>query len=175
MTNGKLSDEVLQMIEENAWQDLYVEFQWTESLLEKYQNKVDWDEVSSNRIILWTASMLEKFKDRINWHRLSECGKNALFSIDNIERFQDYWDWEKISFYIFSYQPYSIELIEKYADRWDWSAIITNYEIKEYLNEDFLNRFYDYISTCDLRHSFLLDNLVKARKEKIIKEIHHFR
>lgn len=170
MAQRKLNADFLsQMIEEGAWQELSDELQWTESLLEKYQNKVDWDKVSSNNNILWTASMLEKFKNRINWERLSNYGNKALFSVDNLERFQDYWNWKELSNN--SDVQYSHELLEKFADKWDWSEIINNYNIDDCLNEDFLERYEDYIPASELQNSRLWRNLVEARKIKLTRDI----
>ena len=53
------------VMEDEAWKDLSGNFPWTEKMLEKYQDKVDWAEVSGNWHIIWTPSMLDKFKRRI--------------------------------------------------------------------------------------------------------------
>lgn len=170
MTQRKLETEFLsQMVEENAWRELSEELQWTEGLLEKYQNKVDWDKVSASDNILWTSSMLETFRHRINWHELSKVECKSLFSMDNLERYQNCWDWRELSDN--SGVSFSYELIEKYADRWDWSALISNYNINELLNEDFLNRFGDYIPAHSLQQSLLWDNIVEKRKTRIIREL----
>ena len=60
-----------QMIEEEAWKDLSGNYPWSEALLERFKDKVDWEAVSGNRDVAWTVSMLEKFKNRINWCELS--------------------------------------------------------------------------------------------------------
>ena len=61
MTTKVLSNDFMQEIaKEEAWKELSSDFKWTESLLEKYQDKVDWQEVSENRDILWTIPMIQK-------------------------------------------------------------------------------------------------------------------
>ena len=59
------------VMEDEAWKKLSEDFPWTEKMLEKYQDKVDWEEVSGNWRITWTPSMLDKFKRRIDWSKLS--------------------------------------------------------------------------------------------------------
>lgn len=55
----EINDEFMQqVIIEQAWKSLSEEFGWTESLLEKYADKVDWKEISDNRNIVWTIPML---------------------------------------------------------------------------------------------------------------------
>ena len=53
------------IMEDEAWKKLSSDFPWTEKMLEKFQNKVDWEEVSNNYNMLWTPSMLDKFKWKI--------------------------------------------------------------------------------------------------------------
>ena len=67
-----LSNDFMQKIAtEEAWKELSGNFQWPESLLEKYQDKVDWHKVSENMNILWTIPMIQKFKNRIDWELFS--------------------------------------------------------------------------------------------------------
>ena len=75
-------------MEDEAWKKLSSDFPWTERMLEKYRNKVDWEEVSNNYNMLWTPSMLDKFKWKINWHQLSSRSSEALMITENIERFE---------------------------------------------------------------------------------------
>ena len=49
------NDFMSQLIDEQAWKGLSQDFQWSEQLLEKYADKVDWHEVSGNNQMLWTA------------------------------------------------------------------------------------------------------------------------
>lgn len=64
----KLNDDFMQrIVDEDAWKELSDELNWSESLLEKYKDKVDWMTISQNSQILWTIPMLKKFQNRINW------------------------------------------------------------------------------------------------------------
>lgn len=74
-----LSNDFMQKIAtEEAWKELSGDFQWNESLLEKYQDKVDWHEVSENTNILWTIPMVQKFKNRIDWDSSPDMQKKKL-------------------------------------------------------------------------------------------------
>lgn len=50
---------------EEAWKELSSNFSWSETLLEKYQNSIDWNEISSNNNIRWTIPMIAKFSKRV--------------------------------------------------------------------------------------------------------------
>ena len=72
MATKVLSNEFMQKImTEEAWKELSNDFNWSEAMLEKYQDKVDWNEISENRNIRWTIPMIQKFKNRINWEIFS--------------------------------------------------------------------------------------------------------
>ena len=47
-----------------AWDILSEEFDWTESLLEKYQENLNWKSISENSQIKWNLTMLEKSKGK---------------------------------------------------------------------------------------------------------------
>ena len=60
-----INDEFMQQIAtEQAWKELSENFAWTETLLEKYCDKVDWEEISANTNIIWTIPMLQKFSKK---------------------------------------------------------------------------------------------------------------
>ena len=45
----KTNDDFMRnILIEAAWKELYSNFLWSETLLEKYQNSIDWNEISSN-------------------------------------------------------------------------------------------------------------------------------
>ena len=73
MATKELSNEFMQkIVNEEAWKELSGDFNWSETLLEKFQDMVEWNEISENRNIRWTVSMIQKFKNRINWEKFSE-------------------------------------------------------------------------------------------------------
>ncbi|MBQ8531677.1 MAG: hypothetical protein IJ430_11060 [Parabacteroides sp.] len=79
MATKTLSNDFMQrIVDEATWKELSGNLNWTKTLLERYQDKVDWLEVSENRKILWTVPMLKKFKQHIHWDKLSECVDNNV-------------------------------------------------------------------------------------------------
>ena len=98
MANDKINKELVsRMMDDAAWKELSKDFPWTEQLLEKYMNYVDWKEISRNYNVVWTKSLLEKIKHRLDWHELTSNSSTLLFTEDNIETFKDCWDWEVLS------------------------------------------------------------------------------
>lgn len=68
-----IKDDFMQRIAtEEAWKNLSEDFAWTEELLEKNCDKVDWKEISGNRNIIWTIPMLQKFSKKLDRKILSE-------------------------------------------------------------------------------------------------------
>lgn len=64
-------EQICALRERAVWKKLSSELSWTEELLTKYADQVDWKELSSNEKVLWTESLLRKFAD--NW-----IGRNFL-------------------------------------------------------------------------------------------------
>lgn len=156
----------------DAWKELSGRFNWSETLLEKYQDKLDWDEVSDNREIQWTIPMLEKFKDRINWDAFSMNPNKHLLTEAFIEAFQDKWNWSKLSDCY--YLKITYELLDKFADKWDWAMIIDRYHhspVYEGKGMDFYLKYKKYISAENLKGSRLWNEIVEQQKQQLIEEI----
>ena len=107
---------------EEAWKELSSEFNWNETMLEKYQDKVDWDEISENRYIRWTIPMMQKFQKKINWNKLSASIDEDILTEGMIEAFKNQWNWHELSGNWG--MKLTHEIIEKYADKWDWEQLI---------------------------------------------------
>jgi len=162
------NDFMSQIMDEAAWKDLSREFPWSEQLLEKYRDKVDWDEVSDNSTMLWTASMLEKFRNKLDWTALSRSGHRSILTAELFERFKDRWDWSALSGN--TDIEMTCELIDRFIDRWDWRELIDRYDNKLY-DRAFLERYKEYIPASALQDSQLWRNIVEQRKWQIAREI----
>ena len=167
-----LSNDFMQKIAtEKAWKELSEEFTWSEALLEKYQDKVDWNEISENRHIRWTIPMIQKFQNKINWEIFSECAEEETLSIRFIRTFKDKWDWKKLSG---NHDiPLTGELLDEFADNWDWDAIINNYcnSIFEENPIDFYEKYKEHIPVHILHDSCLWDSIVKQITKQLTDEI----
>lgn len=171
MEAKKLSNEFMQHSAENeAWRKISANYSLTESMLEKYADKLDWDEVSQNSAINWTISMLDKFKKKLNWKSLPNyIGEDAL-TPSVIESFKDLWDWDNLS----ERAPLSEDLLVTYADRWNWSRIINRYNRGEDCEDrgiSFYEKFKDYIPEAKLQDSYLWNEIVKQTKMQIINDM----
>ena len=90
----KTNDDFMRnILIEEAWKELSSNFPWSETLLEKYQNCIDWNEISSNNNIRWTIPMIAKFSKRIIWKTFSENANEEVLTPEVVEAFIDKWDW----------------------------------------------------------------------------------
>ena len=171
MATKTLSNDFMQRIaDEGAWKELSGELSWTETLLEKYQDKIDWQELSGNSNILWTIPMLQKFKHRINWDKFSRCADEKTLTENSIETFKEKWNWSELS------NNYSItnQLLEKFADKWDWESVIDGYNNNLFSSDsaiEFYERYKEYIPAAKLQNSRLWNEIVEQRKKQILSEI----
>lgn len=170
--NTKLSNEFMQRIaDEAAWKELSSELHWSESLLEKYKDKVDWKEISSNSDILWTVSMLQKFKNLIDWDALSSDISEDSLTEECIETFADKWNWSRLSSN--SNLKLKAKFIDKYVDKLDWNNLIDRWreELFEGKGIEFYEHYKEYIPARELQQSRLWDAIVEQSKKQIIAEI----
>lgn len=172
MATKVLSNEFMQIImNEEAWKDLSNDFNWSEALLEKYQDKVNWDEISKNRSIRWTIPMIQKFKNRINWELFSEyIGEES--PLENIlETFKGKWNWHELSSNVEVSLTY--ELLDKYADLWDWEEIIDRYCNNFFEGQaiEFYERYREHIPVAKVQNSRLWHEIVCQQKRQLIAEI----
>ena len=172
MATKVLSNEFMQNIAtEEAWKELSGNFNWSETTLEKYQDKVDWDEIVTNRDIRWTLPMIQKFQKKINWSRFSEYADENVLTEPIIEAFKERWNWHELSGN--SSLPLTLELLEKYADKWDWERIIDSYghDIYDKNAIEFYEKFKDYIPVFKLQNTCLWRAIVDQRSKQLAAEI----
>lgn len=171
MATKTLSNDFMQRIaDEGAWKELSSDLNWTEALLEKFQDKIDWQELSENRNILWTIPMLQKFKHRINWDKLSRYADEKVLTENCIETFKEKWNWNELS----SNSVITNELLDKFADKWDWESVIDGYNNNLFSSDsaiEFYERYKEYIPAAKLQNSRLWNEIVEQRKKQILSEI----
>lgn len=171
MKTTTLSNDFMQgIVNEGAWKELSSDLNWTEALLEKYQAKVDWQELSENENVIWTIPMLQKFKHRINWTKLSRYSGEAVLSENCIATFIDKWNWHELSVNT----AISAGLIEKFVDKWDWAEIIGGYNTGLFSDDnaiEFYERYKEYIPVAEFQMSYLWTCMVEQRKKQILAEI----
>ena len=126
--------------------------------LEKYQDKVNWRDISSNPGVMWTVEGINKFADKISWEDFSRKCPGYLLTEDNLLRFKDKWNWTRLSYRkeIFNNR----DLLDKVTDMVDWSKIITNHHINNPVQ--FFKRYEKFIPMSDFQYSRLWDGVVEA-------------
>lgn len=178
-----INDEFMQQIAtEQAWKKLTEDYAWTEDLLEKYSDKLDWKLISKNKAIFWTIPMLKKFSRMLDWKVLSElCPfvSHNWFTEAHIEAFKDKWDWSILA----THYKWSEKLIDKYIDYIDWDELIGGCNrfcaCREngLLGEDdfdaisFYNKYKEHIPVSSFHQSVLMDKIVEQRRRQLLVEI----
>lgn len=154
------------VLEAEAWKEISQSESLSMDILEKYADKLDWDEVSGNTKVLWTIEGINKFINRIDWDEFSRSCSDHLICESVLMKFSNRWDWEALSNRDCFYNNWS--LLEKFTDKADWSEIITNWNIEKPL--DFFTRFQQYIPMSKLQDSRLWNEMVEARAKSIMQE-----
>ena len=175
-----INDEFMQQVAtEQAWKKLAKEYAWTEDLLEKYSDKLNWKLISKNKAIRWTIPMLKKFSRMLDWKELSELSpfeSHNWFTEAHIETFKDKWDW---SILVTNYQ-WSEKLIDKYIDLSE-KLHKMNFDRNDTSDDNFLlditdlnsfyNKYKEYIPVSSFQQSVLMDRIVEQRLKQLLAEI----
>ena len=86
---------------------------WSIELIEKYEDRWDWDGISENQLLPWSIELIEEYKDWWDWDALSE-NESLPWSVELIEKFKDRWDWNSLS--QADFLPWSMDFIERFKD-----------------------------------------------------------
>lgn len=146
------------ILEEAAWKEVSSKEGWTMESLEKYQDKVDWKEISSNSEVMWTVEGINKFMGKINWEEFSRNCPGYLLTEDNLLRFKANWNWSQLSNRDELYNNWG--LLDKVTDMVDWKEIITNWNIKNPIL--FFKRYENFIPMSQFQDSRLWTDIVEA-------------
>ena len=166
MEKTKFDNSLLDiMLEEEAWKNISRGGILTESQLEKYRSKLDWEAVTTNSNIHWTPAMLERFKHDIDWQQMSSWAGADLLCPEVVGRYADRWDWKELS----RNTELPLETIAIFADRLDWGELIERYNSSEnpIFDRAFLETYADYIPADRLKDSTLWYALVGEREKEL--------
>ena len=171
MTTSEFNEERFASVREmGIWKRLSADsnFPWSETLIDRYQDKLNWKSLSGNSNVLWTASMLEKYQNQLNWKVLSKRACNGLYSIENLKRFSSNWDWSALTTNV----CWTMEKVEEFKDFIDWSNMINNWENSHLYTLEFFEKYKDYFfSIVSLKQSRLWDDVMDIYKDKLIEQI----
>ena len=171
MTCNQVSDEMIQsIISAKAWSDISSNFGLTEEMLERYADKLHWNEVSKNSEIHWTVKLIEKWADRLNWEELSESENEFLLTPDVIAYFVNRWNWRALSRN--SYLKLDFAFIDRFIDKWDWAELINCWDRDELYSKEFFDKYRSHIPlNAFIEVSCLAHALAEKEAEIIMKEL----
>ena len=144
-------------------------FYWSETLIDRYHDKIDWKSLSENSYVQWTASMLEKYKNKLDWNALSSGGCNGLYSSENLKRFNSKWDWTALSRN--SSVCWTMEKVEEFKDFIDWGEMIDCWGNRDMFTLDFFEKYKEYFPVASLQQSTLWNTILDIYKNKLIEQI----
>ena len=162
-----ISNDFLNSVLENeAWKEVSQCGYLSMAMVEKFADKLDWEEVSGNSNVIWTVEGINKFANRIHWDEFSRSCPENLLSETTLQKFASKWDWKALSNRDDIYNNW--HLLEKFADKVNWGEVITNWNIEKPL--EFFARFRQYIPMSKLQDSRLWNAMVEARARHLIQE-----
>jgi len=174
MSKNKFNDGFFANVcEKKVWERLSsgdsTEFYWSERLIDRYRDKIDWRAISRNRNVLWSALLLERFQGYLYWDEVSSLDCEGLFSVENLKKFSSKWNWRELSSNRFV--CWTMEKVEEFKDFIDWDKII-NLDYHEGLYTlDFFEKYKEYIPGSFLQDSSLYEEIVNIYMSKQIEEI----
>lgn len=114
---------------------------WTPELINKYQDRLNFNYLSMNDQVQWSEQLIDKYKDRWNWGNILT-NFSIPWSLPMLKRYISYLD---TSSYFFEENPVltgQIEIIEAYPELFTMHAICTNPKLP-WREKDLLNRWKD--------------------------------
>lgn len=163
ITNNEFLNSVL---EAEAWKEVSQRESLSMAMLEKFADKLDWEEVCGNQNVLWTVEGINKFANKIHWSEFSSSCPDNLISETTLRKFADKWDWKNLSNRDVFYNNW--KLLEKFADKVNWGEIINNWNIERPV--ELFSRFQQYIPMSKLQESRLWTAMVENRAKQLIQE-----
>lgn len=88
---------------------------WSESFISRYENYIDFDQLSWCRQVPWTEQLVEKYFDRWNWRGLS-ANDQFPWSEETIYKYADLFDWEAIVLFNDKF-PWSLSFARKFRHK----------------------------------------------------------
>lgn len=160
------NDFLNSVLETEAWKEVSQSESLSMTMLEKFADKLDWDELSGNQNVIWTLDGINKFAKKINWVEFSRSCSDSIITETTLRTFAARWDWKSLSNRDVLYNNW--HLLDKFADKVNWSEVITNWNIEKPV--EFFSRFQQYIPMSKLQDSRLWNAMVEARAKRIIQE-----
>ena len=125
--------------------------------------------MSGNSEIHWTMKLVEKWAERLDWEELSSCKNKYLLTPDVIAYFVNRWNWRNLSRNSALTLDYTF--IDRFIDRWDWSELVARW-IDDIYSIEFYERYRSHIPMDAVTEgSPLLDRIVQSETDRIMKDL----
>ena len=160
------NDFLNSVLETEAWKEVSQSGSLSMTMIEKFADRLDWEEVSGNSNVIWTVEGINKFANKIHWDECSRSCPENFLSESTLQKFASKWDWKTLSNRDDIYNNW--RLLEKFADKVNWGEIITSWNIEKPL--EFFSRFQQYIPMSKFQDSRLWNAMVEARAKHLIQE-----
>ena len=86
------NDFLNSVLEAEAWKEVSQSGSLSMTMIEKFADKLDWEEVSGNSNVIWTVEGINKFANRIHWDEFSRSCSENLLSESTLQKFASKWD-----------------------------------------------------------------------------------
>lgn len=141
MAFERMSDDRETALRENLmWMKISSDFNWTEELLVKYADHVDWPAISANEHVYWTESLIQRFTFNLDWTALSRNTARILSDPQLVRPFAMFWCW-RYKTTTTAWTPDFIKEMRKFLD-WEQLLQLLPYERQDEL----ISQFADVIS-----------------------------
>ena len=94
ITNNEFLNSVL---ESEAWKEVSSRESFSMEMIEKFADKLDWEEISGNQNILWTVDGISKYANKIHWDDFSNSCPDNIITETTLNKFSGKWDWKCLS------------------------------------------------------------------------------
>ncbi len=138
-------------------------YPFSEELIMKYQQILNWKRLSSNNKIKFSSTLIEKYSDKWDFNVLG-ANKSINWDIDLFDKYKDKFDWE-LEIFFAEALPWSIDFAEKYKDKLNWSSFSSFWSFP--WSEEFIEK---HSHPLYLRYVFLSENRGIPWTEKFIEK-----
>jgi hypothetical protein len=111
-------------------------FEWTQELIERYEDSWNWDVLSQNKTLPWSINFIERFKESWHWDFLS-VNESIPWTEALLEKFKKNLNWKGLSYN--TALPWTEQLIDKYEDRWFWGKYKNDFLYRDSCGEIQIN------------------------------------
>ena len=111
------------------------------SILDKYKHKIDTNitpfkmEKAHSDL---TIEVIEKYEEKWDWKQLSR-DEDVPWTVKLINRYQDKWDWREHGLSRNEALPWSFDLLNKYEKNWNWDRLSLNFNLWKKAFESFVD------------------------------------